>query len=99
MRRRSRNRTIPSSTRNAAAGWAKVAVPTAMAAAPAIRNSSASRPDATPPNAPKTGRRYPVCRMVLPPAAAVDLINKMQQVGSALAQAGVLKVNPPPAKK
>ncbi len=58
-----------------------------------------TRPDATPPNAPKTGRRYPVCRMVLPPAAAVDLINKMQQVGSALAQAGVLKVNPPPAKK
>ncbi|MFY9758794.1 MAG: hypothetical protein WAK32_00115, partial [Xanthobacteraceae bacterium] len=27
-----------------------------------------------------TGRRYPACRLVLPPAAAVDLINRMQQI-------------------
>jgi len=41
-----------------------------------------------------TGRRYPACRLVLPPAAAVDLINRMQQIGAALTQAGVVKANP-----
>jgi hypothetical protein len=42
-------------------------------------------------NAPITGRRYPACRLVLPPAAAVDLINRMQQITAALTQAGVVK--------
>jgi hypothetical protein len=32
---------------------------------------------------------------VLPPGAAVDLINRMQQVAAALTQAGVLRQNPP----
>ena len=45
-------------------------------------------------NAPRTGRRYPACRIVLPPAAAVDLINRMQQIGAALTQAGVVKAAP-----
>jgi hypothetical protein len=45
--------------------------------------------------APMTGRRYPACRLVLPPAAAVDLINRMQQVAAALTQAGVLRQNTP----
>jgi hypothetical protein len=44
---------------------------------------------------PLTGRRYPACRLVLAPAAAIDLINKMQQTGTALAQAGIVK----PAEK
>ncbi len=48
-------------------------------------------------NAPITGRRYPACRLVLPPAAAVDLINRMQQIAAALTQAGVLKTRPPAA--
>ena len=43
------------------------------------------------PNAPITGRRYTACRLVLPPAAAVDLINRMQQIGTALTQAGVTR--------
>ena len=43
------------------------------------------------PNAPITGRRYPACRLVLPPAAAVDLINRMQQIATVLTQAGVVK--------
>ncbi len=43
-----------------------------------------------------TGRRYPACRLVLPPAAAVDLINRMQQIGAALTQAGVVKAAPRP---
>jgi hypothetical protein len=47
-------------------------------------------------NAPVTGRRHPAQRMVLTPMAAVELINRMQQVGAALTQAGVLKTNPPP---
>jgi hypothetical protein len=42
-------------------------------------------------NTPVSGRRYPACRLVLPPAAAIDLINKMQQVAAALTQAGMLK--------
>jgi hypothetical protein len=45
--------------------------------------------------APMTGRRLPACRVVLPPAAAVELINRMQQIAAALTQAGVLRQNPP----
>jgi hypothetical protein len=45
-------------------------------------------------NTPITGRRYPACRLVLPPAAAVDLINRMQQIATALTQAGVVKTAP-----
>jgi hypothetical protein len=40
---------------------------------------------------PLTGRRYPACRLVLAPAAAMDLINKMQQTAQALQQAGLVK--------
>jgi hypothetical protein len=43
------------------------------------------------PNSPISGRRYPACRLVLPPMAAVDLINRMQQIAAALTQAGVVK--------
>jgi hypothetical protein len=49
-------------------------------------------------NTPLTGRRYPACRLVLPPAAAVDLINRMQQIASALAHAGVVKSPQRPAE-
>lgn len=45
-------------------------------------------------DAPVTGRRYPACRLVLTPAAAIDLINRMQQTAAALQQAGVLKAQP-----
>jgi hypothetical protein len=55
-----------------------------------------TRLDEVKPNAPVTGRRYPAQRLVLTPAAAVDLINRMQQVGAAMAQSGVLKANPKP---
>src|SRR5436190_18616083 len=50
-----------------------------------------SRVDEIKPNTPITGRRYPACRLVLPPAAAVELINRMQQIGSALAKAGLVR--------
>jgi hypothetical protein len=48
-------------------------------------------------NAAVTGRRYPAQRMVLTPMAAVELINRMQQVGAALTNAGVVKQTPPRA--
>jgi hypothetical protein len=44
--------------------------------------------------APVTGRRYPACRLVLSTAAALDLINKMQQTATALQQAGIVKNAP-----
>lgn len=59
-----------------------------------------TRLDEVKPNAPITGRRYPICRLALPPGAAVDLINRMQQIGAALTQAGLSKTAPasPPAR-
>lgn len=50
-------------------------------------------------NAPLTGRRYPAVRLVLPPAAAVDLINRMQQTGAAMSQAGLVKPRPAAGKE
>jgi hypothetical protein len=50
-----------------------------------------SRVDEIKANAPITGRRYPACRLVLPPVAAMELINRMQQIGAAMAKAGLLK--------
>ncbi len=44
-------------------------------------------------NTPISGRRYPACRVVLPQPAAVELINRMQQITAALMQAGVIKTN------
>jgi len=45
-----------------------------------------------------SGRRYPACRIVLPPAAAIDLINRMQQIAAALTQAGVARTAPRPGE-
>ncbi len=56
-----------------------------------------TRFDDVKPNSPISGRRYPACRLVLPPAAAVDLINRMQQIAAALTQAGVVKSRAPAA--
>lgn len=50
-----------------------------------------TRMDDVKPSTPVSGRRYPVCRLVLQPASAVDLINRMQQVGAALTKAGIVK--------
>jgi hypothetical protein len=35
-----------------------------------------TRMDDAKPDTPMTGRRYPACRLVLPPGAAVELINR-----------------------
>jgi hypothetical protein len=50
-----------------------------------------TRLDEVKPNSPITGRRYPACRLALPPAAAIELINRMQQIGAALRQAGAAR--------
>ena len=60
---------------------------------------SVTRFDELKANAPITGRRYPSCRVALSPAAAIDLINRMQQVATALTQAGLAKQNPPAGAK
>jgi hypothetical protein len=49
------------------------------------------------PGAPAAGKRYPACRLVLSAAAAVDLMNKMQQITASLVKAGVLKADAPKA--
>jgi hypothetical protein len=41
-----------------------------------------------------TARRYPVCRLVLPLAAAVDFINRMHQIAPALTPTGAVKSVP-----
>jgi hypothetical protein len=58
-----------------------------------------TRMDEVKQNAPLTGRRYPAVRLVLPPGAAIDLINRMQQTGAALSQAGLVKTRPSPGKE
>ena len=56
-----------------------------------------SRLDDHKPGTPVTGKRFPTCRLVLSAAAAVDLMNKMQQITAGLVKAGVLKADAPPA--
>ena len=55
---------------------------------------SVTRVDEVQPDAPISGRRYPASRIVLSPGAAIELINRMQQIGAALTQAGVAKTTP-----
>jgi len=57
-----------------------------------------TRLDEIRPNMPITGRRYPACRLALSPAAAIDLINRMQQIGAALTSAGAAKAAPRPGE-
>src|SRR4051794_23587798 len=52
-----------------------------------------SRMEDTAPSTVPSGKRYPACRLVLSAAAAVDLMNKMQQITSSLVKAGVLKAD------
>ena len=42
-----------------------------------------------------TGKRYPACRLVLSASAAIDLMNKMQQITAELIKAGVLRADAP----
>lgn len=55
----------------------------------------ATRMDQPQPENEPTARQYPVCRLVLPPIAAIDLYNKLQQVLQALEKEGKITRNPP----
>ena len=55
-----------------------------------------TRVDEAKANGPITAHRYPVCRVVVPAPTAIDLINRMHQIGAALTQAGVVKPTPQP---
>src|SRR5947207_16014211 len=46
-----------------------------------------------------TGTRYPSCRLVLSAGAAIDLMNKMNQITASLIKAGVLKADQKPEQK
>ena len=43
----------------------------------------------------RTGRQYPVCRMVLTPSAGIDLYSRLQQIIQALEKSGALQRMPP----
>jgi hypothetical protein len=58
-------------------------------------NFGVSRLGEIKPNQTPSGKRYPCCRLVLFPTAAVELMNHMRQVSSVVTQAGVLKTAPP----
>jgi hypothetical protein len=47
-----------------------------------------------------SARRYPACRLVLTPGAAVELMNQLQKLMTVMIQAGVLKptAQPPGVK-
>jgi hypothetical protein len=55
---------------------------------------SVTRFDEVKPNTPVTARRYPACRLVLSPAAALELINRTQQIAAALKQANTAQAKP-----
>jgi len=58
-------------------------------------NFGVTRVDSTPQS--QSARRYPACRLVLTPGAAVELMNQIQQLTARMIQAGVIKSNPPVA--
>jgi hypothetical protein len=60
-----------------------------------------SRFDESKESEPQSGRRYPVCRLVLSTPAAIDLINRCRQTAAALEKVGLAKnveTGSPPAK-
>jgi len=57
-----------------------------------------TRVDETASVAPMTARRFPVRRIVVPAPAGIDLINRLNQIGATLAQAGVVKPTPRPTE-
>ena len=48
-----------------------------------------------PPKAP-TARKYPICRLVMPPQTMLEVFNQFQTFVNALVEQGVLKTTPSP---
>jgi hypothetical protein len=57
-----------------------------------------TRVDPPQPQQDPVARQYPACRLVLPPNAAVDLFNKLQQILQALEKEGKVTKNQPPTQ-
>ena len=55
-----------------------------------------NRMDSSPPPNPNTGKRYPVCRLVLTGAGIAELVNQVNQLRTALAQAQAQAGGDPP---
>jgi hypothetical protein len=55
-----------------------------------------TRMDPPQPQQDPTARQYPVCRLVMPPTAAIDLYNRLQQILQALEKDGKVTRNPTP---
>lgn len=55
-----------------------------------------SRMDEPKPPSKPTGRKYPVCRLVLTPDAAANLANMLNQMMSALTTQGAANIGPNP---
>jgi hypothetical protein len=55
-----------------------------------------TRMNAPQPPAEPAATQYPVCRLVLPPTAAIDLFNRMQQIMQALEKDGKITRNQMP---
>jgi hypothetical protein len=51
---------------------------------------SVTRLDPITPARPPTAKRYPVCRLVLPPDAVVELFNQLQQLIGLMEQQGLV---------
>ena len=97
--RASRRRSVMSTSRNAAETFAD-SVNSVFFDGQTMRiEFGITRMDEMKKDQPLTGRRYPACRLVLAPAAAIDLINKMQQTAQALQQAGLVKPAEKPAAR
>lgn len=55
-----------------------------------------TRFDSPKPKKAPAATRYPACRLVLTPSAALDLFSKMQRMVKALEEKGVIKKETPP---
>ena len=53
------------------------------------------RPDDPKPPSPLTARQVPVCRLVMPPGAVIDMLNKAKGVLDQLTAAGIIKMVTP----
>jgi hypothetical protein len=51
------------------------------------------------PTSPPAGERHVVCRLVLSPRCAADLINQLNKLSVELAKVGLFKTEPPPTQQ
>jgi hypothetical protein len=61
----------------------------------------ATRMDEPKPAQPQSAKQYPICRLIMPPQAMLEVYNQLQGLVNMLIQQGVLKplINPPEQKQ